>query len=174
MKIKRKNILDIVHVTIGFIFVIVIIIITIKNKYYNNMLLIAIVFTYLVYMCNKARLLMMSGIKLEGNKLYICQFNKFKPKNLSDKILNSFHHNYGPVVFEFDIKKIKKYGFIMDLKETFDTKLSFSIGFIDKSNNKYYIILNQFDEKSIFDLIKEINKKTAIKPIGKLENILKK
>ena len=118
------------------------------------------------------------GIKLDNNILTIKQYEHIDKSCISLFFLYPFMGRMSKMTFpttvEFNLKDIKKYGFIVDLNESFKYKTKFNIGFISKHNDKYLIILNQFNEEEIIELMKEIKKITKIEPTGSLKNIINK
>ena len=116
-------------------------------------------------------------IQLDDNKIQVTQYETINKRDIRTIIMYPYYVNRSnmkyPISWELNLKDIKKYGFVMDLNTKFKYSTKFNIGFIDKKDNKYIIILNQFNEDDVIEIIKRINSVTKIDPVGNLKNILK-
>ena len=142
-------------------------------KTYEILLISAFVLVYTIHafiIVNKLKII------INNNILLIGQYETTKSKNISVLLFNLFktrpQYKIYPTIQSLDLKKLRQYGFVMDLKDNFKYKTKFNIGFIDNNNEKYIIIVNQFKSEDIKMLIKEIYNITKLKPTGELQNIL--
>lgn len=183
MKIKAKDKWINFNVYISLLFCLIITIVFISSIITGNIVMIIILLLislyFIVTTINGFHVINNVGIDIINDKIIIREYESVKINEIKHPILYPFcsSNHFGTMKFPtcqiIDINKIKKYGFIMDMKESFKYKTKFNIGIIDKDNNKYVIILNQFEESEIIDLIKYISKTTKLKPIGSLNDICK-
>ena len=141
--------------------------------------LLAVTIFFIIYTRNLTKTYNKLGITIDKEYLTITQNETVKEKNINKSVilynflsLNRFGNMIYPTTQRIELKNLKKYGFILDLKGKFKYKTKFNIGLIDKNNNTYEIIFNQFDDNQLLLIIKLIYKITKIKPTGSLEDVL--
>ncbi len=162
MKIKRKNKLEIIELIT--ILIIIIISIVLFNKIESQIFKISIVIVniYLfVILINGFLMLKNCYIKIDDNILHVSFLKEIKNKSLSN-ILSPFIKKfkyYSIYSYEIELDDIVEFDFVKNINKKFDNAKKFDIGIIDKYKDKYIIIINQFRDEDIINLIEMIQKK---------------
>ena len=161
MKIKRKNINEIIEIIILIIMLLVCFYVFYITKKHILKVSFFLVSGYLlILIINGIRILMNCNIILDDKYLKVGYLDKIGHGDYVKKLFTPFIKNFSHYTlfnYEIELSSIKRFDFVKNIKG-FNNKRKFDIGLIDEDNNKYIIIINQFNDEDILSLMNVLHK----------------